>query len=807
VSPEPRPAIRDSARQTTTLWMAVLSTFSCAMIVGQQPALLRLAVFIAAVLSVALFAAFRQLAAIRPAFVGGWPMGLLLGTMMALPFLANHWRISLVPHPRLELLFLAGLRNTTLVAAAFCYDARMMRLALRGSLFGVIFGFALPAAQAGSFPLAIALAFAALGVIWLAQSHAVSMAPYMADHRLPGLSKGSVAALGILAAGGCMLGVLLYPEDLKTAFEKVLGVAAAKTGLGVREQERLGRANRELLEGLAEDLYGKNADPRKGEANNAGSQSGSSKGGGGVVNGEQSGEPDFSLFRVPGSPDAPKRRSSKDVLFQVQAHGPSHLPVTTYDHWDGKGWHREETQAGMPQMFAELSNLEGWGTVVDPLDFVLDPNLDPRAKDWQRLANAKDAVDWSRGAMRQMAMEMQGGGRVVDIRRTPLLAEHLTALLTLPPGDINSAPSKTLTSPYDQQMIDRILREKIPPEAAAQVSELLSHEEIRTAVLQEYLKWRVTHRMEALPPRAAKLVSQWIAGKRQGWEEIHAVIEGLRSHAVHDREGHLGLAAADPVEYFLFESRRGPDFLFASTAAVLQRHLGYPSRMVGGFYVPPDNFRRLTGTTPIKAGDVHFWTQVRMRLSESDRNGEMTAQWVNLEPTPGFQPYQPEPTWEEWFASASRSATDWFRRHAVAIITSSLALIGLVLFRRRLVERVATLVWHLSAGRSPDRLVAATWRLVERRCRVAGHYRPTGRTLRAWYPAVANAPEARQRLLRLADLADWAAHAPAGLAGSGRYPERDVRQICREAVDLCTVSAFRIPKRSSSFTHPESTSA
>ena len=41
---------------------------------------------------------------------------------------------------------------------------------------------------------------------------------------------------------------------------------------------------------------------------------------------------------------------------------------------------------------------------------------------------------------------------------------------------------------------------------------------------------------------------------------------------------------SDAVEYFLFESRRGPDYLFATSAAVLLRSLGYQTRVVSGLY-------------------------------------------------------------------------------------------------------------------------------------------------------------------------------------------------------------------------------
>ena len=105
------------------------------------------------------------------------------------------------------------------------------------------------------------------------------------------------------------------------------------------------------------------------------------------------------------------------------------------------------------------------------------------------------------------------------------------------------------------------------------------------------------------------------------------MIEGLRGYCAHDPEITVPLDTPDTVRWFLMESRRGPDYLFASSAAVLLRSLGYPSRMIGGYYARPENYNRLTGRTAVTAGDVHYWTQTRLA----------DGTWVNLEPTPGYE--------------------------------------------------------------------------------------------------------------------------------------------------------------------------
>ena len=85
------------------------------------------------------------------------------------------------------------------------------------------------------------------------------------------------------------------------------------------------------------------------------------------------------------------------------------------------------------------------------------------------------------------------------------------------------------------------------------------------------------------------------------------MIAALRQGYAHDRSATASSGCTDVVAEFLLESRRGPDYLFASSAAVLLRSLGYPTRLVSGLYAAPGKYDPRTRHTPVTRDDVHFW--------------------------------------------------------------------------------------------------------------------------------------------------------------------------------------------------------
>ncbi len=82
----------------------------------------------------------------------------------------------------------------------------------------------------------------------------------------------------------------------------------------------------------------------------------------------------------------------------------------------------------------------------------------------------------------------------------------------------------------------------------------------------------------------------------------------------------------NPLEYFLFESKKGFCIYYASAFVLLAREAGIPARMVEGFRVQLDE----TGKGRITGSSAHAWSEVWI-----------DGQWRIFEPTPPFMSDNP----------------------------------------------------------------------------------------------------------------------------------------------------------------------
>ena len=93
-----------------------------------------------------------------------------------------------------------------------------------------------------------------------------------------------------------------------------------------------------------------------------------------------------------------------------------------------------------------------------------------------------------------------------------------------------------------------------------------------------------------ITPAVASLAKSFVAGVPEGWSQVEAVIAAIRRGYAHDRAATIPPDCTDVVAEFLLRSHQGPDYLFASSAAVLLRSLGYPTRVVSGLYATPEMY-------------------------------------------------------------------------------------------------------------------------------------------------------------------------------------------------------------------------
>ncbi len=136
-----------------------------------------------------------------------------------------------------------------------------------------------------------------------------------------------------------------------------------------------------------------------------------------------------------------------------------------------------------------------------------------------------------------------------------------------------------------------------------------------------------------LPPRVIELAHRWTDGLSTNEAKAHAIEEHLRHDYGYDLKS-PSQGAPQPVDHFLFESRRGHCEFFSTAMALLLRAVAIPSRNVTGFV--GGTWNRWGHYYAVREGDAHSW--VEAYIDHPTRPG-----WQTFDPTPasGAQPLEP----------------------------------------------------------------------------------------------------------------------------------------------------------------------
>jgi hypothetical protein len=281
------------------------------------------------------------------------------------------------------------------------------------------------------------------------------------------------------------------------------------------------------------------------------------------------------------------------------------------------------------------------------------------------------------------------------------------------------------------------------------------------------------------------LALEWTAGVPQGWAQVEAIVRRLRTEYRHVRTAAPAADGPDPVGHFLRVSRAGPDYQFATAAALLLRELGYRTRLVSGFYAAPERYDRRLRHTAVLAEDVHFWLEVRL----------LGGEWTPLEPTPGYDLLQPPPSAGQRVTAAARAAIAWTWHHRWGLSGGVLAAAMLLgtRRRRRWADALAVAAWHARRHRPWPQRALMAMRLIERRAAWAGWPRGTSQTRARWCGNLRPDAGPADDLRRLVWLSDWAAYAPQPDAFPA--PAHDPAGICRLALQTWTLSRWRRLRR------------
>lgn len=124
-----------------------------------------------------------------------------------------------------------------------------------------------------------------------------------------------------------------------------------------------------------------------------------------------------------------------------------------------------------------------------------------------------------------------------------------------------------------------------------------------------------------LSPRVRQFFQDAAKEGKTDWEKAMLLKRAIGRRIVYDLQALAVPPDKDPVDYVLFESRRGYCDLYATCMALGARVLGLPARYTTGFY--PANLRREGSSLVLSEAEAHAWAEIYFE----------GFGWIALDPT------------------------------------------------------------------------------------------------------------------------------------------------------------------------------
>jgi transglutaminase-like putative cysteine protease len=124
-----------------------------------------------------------------------------------------------------------------------------------------------------------------------------------------------------------------------------------------------------------------------------------------------------------------------------------------------------------------------------------------------------------------------------------------------------------------------------------------------------------------VPERIRQLAEEWTKGATGALDKARAVESHLRAGYRYDLASPSG-KHDNPLDHFLFESKRGHCEFYSTAMAVMLRTIGVPTRNVTGF--GGGSYNRFGRFYSVRQGDAHSWVEVFIE----------DYGWLTFDPTP-----------------------------------------------------------------------------------------------------------------------------------------------------------------------------
>lgn len=380
------------------------------------------------------------------------------------------------------------------------------------------------------------------------------------------------------------------------------------------------------------------------------------------------------------------------ALFHVSGRVPLHLRLQVYDLFDGIHWFPVEEPVSRQQLRMGTS----------------------QGKPWLLLPDRRAARDYLSSAETHALKVINFDSNVIP------------APLYLHGVHIDLVDREDMFKPGPDGLV-ALDRDCLPSLVPIHLASRTVDERLLRMESHAFFKMTTQQTLESIPAdleveRMHQLALDWTRNARSSWDTIQAVISRLRSEYTLDPAARPASTSEPPLNEFLFTSKRGPDYQFATAAAMLLRSLGYSTRVVSGFYVNPERYDLTAGQTSVLKEDVHFWTEIR--VSGGD--------WLTLEPTPGYTVLGPPPTWgEQLLAAVVSFAKQLLARWPIVLVV--LAGLGILYRERlRLFDALLQLRWRWAVRQAPQRLPVLTVELLLKRAALCCSPKRPGMSVSRW---------------------------------------------------------------------------
>lgn len=261
-----------------------------------------------------------------------------------------------------------------------------------------------------------------------------------------------------------------------------------------------------------------------------------------------------------------------------------------------------------------------------------------------------------------------------------------------------------------------------------------------------------------------ELTTQCVAGIRPGWNQVEAIVSQMREGFKLNPDWEISETTDDTVDHFLSQ-QGGPQWMFATSCAMMLRSAGYRTRLASGFLVQRKDYDRRARQSVVTSENLHMWPEVCL-------DGH---NWIPLEPTPGFPvPFSTQTAWQ-WVVAKAHGAFVWAWSNPLTSLSALVSVVLSYVYRAQIVTFLMLLWWHLVRFVWPPGLMRTTRQLLDFRFWAAGDKRPFSRTIKSWYTRVE--PGTSTGFYKL-----WNAHN----YGSQKIGRAELIDQCRAQIDLLT---------------------